>query len=179
MAGDDGIAAGGGVSEIYREAWISKDGVYRYSLSREWGTGGGFVNFVMLNPSTADANVDDPTIRRCISFAQGWGFGGLIVTNLFAFRATDPKDMRKAADPVGPYWADAVYKAVLDSREVVLAWGGHGKQADLNRLKETISAICGKVSHLGLVKNGNPKHPLYLGKETKRQPWGAFDWVLP
>lgn len=150
---------------MQREAVISDDGVYRYSLTREWGTEGGFVNFIMLNPSTADAQIDDPTIRRCIGFAKGWGFGGLIVTNLYAFRATDPKALDKAADPIGPFWVDSIINAAKDSRMIVFAWGNFGAQA-MPRLIPIIEPFLGRVCHLGLTKTKQPKHPLYLSKKT-------------
>lgn len=155
---------------MFRDAWISKDGLYRYSLDRQWEAGSGFVNFIMLNPSTADANTDDPTIRRCMGFAQDWGFGGLIVTNLFAFRATNPKDMKKAKDPIGPSWPDAVYKAAMDSEQIILAWGSHAQSEDRERLRKIIDPFWEKAYTLGYTRSGNPKHPLYLSKETKRIP---------
>src|SRR6185369_17379869 len=94
-------------------AVISKCGKYRYSLRREWIGGAGTVCFIMLNPSTADASVDDPTIRRCIGFAQRWGYQILEVVNLYAYRATRPRDMFAAADPVGPENEYYLCKAAL------------------------------------------------------------------
>jgi hypothetical protein len=108
-----------------RSAYISPCGAYRYSLSREWAPGPA-CTFIMLNPSTADADIDDPTIRRCIGFAKAWGFGGLAVVNLFAFRATSPKDMQSAAEPVGPANDAAIADGVGLSTIAVAAWGVHG-----------------------------------------------------
>lgn len=84
-----------------KTAIISEDEKYRYQLSRCWDETKPRILFIMLNPSTADANIDDPTIRRVISFAKSWGYGGVYVGNLFAFRSTDPKGLKQIADPVG------------------------------------------------------------------------------
>ena len=81
---------------MIKSAEISPCGLYRYSLTRKWEAWKGTVNFIMLNPSTADAQEDDPTIRRCIGFAKAWGYGGIVVTNLFAYRATNPKELKKS-----------------------------------------------------------------------------------
>lgn len=107
-------------------ASLSSDGRYRYELTRRWDNSTSTVTYVMLNPSTADASVDDPTIRRCIGFAQSHGFGGLRVLNLYAFRATQPKDMFRAIDPVGP--ENDTYLGNLDTGStVVAAWGAHAR----------------------------------------------------
>src|SRR5581483_9586135 len=97
---------------------------YRYSLARFFGDGG-VVNFIMLNPSTADAETDDPTIRRCLGFAKAWGYGTLVVTNLFAYRATDPAELAKAGDPVGPDNDTRLWSEAQLSDLVVCAWGNH------------------------------------------------------
>jgi hypothetical protein len=120
--------------------------------------------FVALNPSTADATNDDPTIRRCIGFARSWGFGGVIVANLFAYRSTDPAGLRRVADPIGPrndWWLS---KLSGESELTIAAWGIHGSllerdQAVLPKLKN--------VHHLGLTRHGNPRHPLYLPKHAR------------
>ena len=107
-------------------AAFSPCGRYRWHLARTWDADGSRVAFVALNPSTADATHDDPTIRRCIGFARRWGAGGVDVVNLYAFRATKPRDLFAADDPVGPdndAWIDAV---VARADRVVLAWGHHG-----------------------------------------------------
>lgn len=99
---------------------------YRYVLTREWIGGEGHVMFVMLNPSIASGERDDPTIWRCVNFARSWGYEGLIVCNLFALVATEPRDMLAADDPVGPD-NDAVLQAMADGAAcIVAAWGAHG-----------------------------------------------------
>jgi hypothetical protein len=147
-------------------ATFSPCGRYRYTLDRRWGDGP-LMTWVMLNPSTADAEKDDPTIRRCIAFAKAWGYGGLTVTNLFAFRATDPADMRAAADPVGPYNDRAILDACR-GRVAVAAWGVHGEY------KGRALAVCRMIDQesnglrcLGVTKDGHPKHPLYVAGTTR------------
>lgn len=117
--------------------------------------------FVGLNPSTADETRDDPTIRRCMAFAKAWGYGGLCMTNLFSFRATDPKDMKAAADPVGPE-NDAHLLALAEGAGVIIAaWGANGthkgRDKDVRKLLPTL--YC-----LAMTKGGHPGHPLYLPK---------------
>ena len=134
---------------------------YRYTLWREWIGGEGYAMFVGLNPSTADETQDDPTIRRCIAFAKAWGYAGLCMTNLFAFRATAPKVMKAAADPVGP--ENDRYLLALASRAgvVVAAWGANGTH--LGRSSEVLKLLP-KLQCLSLTKDGHPGHPLYLRK---------------
>ena len=153
-----------------QRAWFSPCGTYRYGLRRVWGPykeTGWLCAFVMLNPSTADENVDDPTIRRCIGFAKAWGFSGLHVANLFALRSTDPKALRKHRDPVGPANDSMIRGLASDCDDVICAWGAHGK---LNgRAERVLTLLRGmRVSHLGLTKAGQPRHPLYLPKSTER-----------
>src|SRR5438128_11131670 len=106
-------------------ATFSRDRRYRYRLWRRWDRSRAVVAFVMLSPSTADAMHDDPTIRRCVGFARAWGCGGVDVVNLFALRATDPRALRKAADPIGPANERHLRRAVRAAGLVVLAWGAH------------------------------------------------------
>lgn len=158
--------------EIQRTATISNDGVYRYLLGRRWGAGK-LVTYVMLNPSTADATVDDPTIRRCMGFARSWGFGGIRVVNVYALRATRPVHLWEAGDPVGPqndeYLALILHLAEMNEAPVVAAWGVHAKEA---RVRE-IMALPGseRVECLGVTKDGHPRHPLYLKSTAERAPW--------
>lgn len=144
---------------------------YRYRLGREWPTGEGEVLFVMLNPSTADAWVDDSTIRRCIGFAQRWGFQRLAVGNLFAWRATDPAELREASDPVGPENDYHLTEMSMAAEVTIAAWGGHGSYRD--RWREVLPFLC-DVEHLGLTKGGHPKHPLYLRNDVARVPMSAM-----
>lgn len=150
-------------------------GEYRYSLRRSWGEGA-YQVLVMLNPSTADATTDDPTIRRCIGFAQRDGFGGLIVLNLFALRATDPHELQWHADPIGPR-NDAILEQVLLTQRllgqpVLAAWGASGPSGLAKRVAD-VKALVPDVhwQHLGLTKTGQPRHPLYLRADTERQDW--------
>jgi len=126
------------------------------------------VLFIGLNPSTADAAVDDPTIRRCIGFAKAWGFGGLYMANLFAFRSTDPRGLLSASDPVGPENDAILLKLTKMASLVVAAWGNHG--AFMDRASH-VRALCGELSVLKLNHSGQPAHPLYLKKDVKPTPW--------
>lgn len=126
--------------------------------------------FVGLNPSTADETQDDPTIRRCIAFAKSWGYAGLCMTNLFAFRATDPKDMMVAADPVGPENDGYLLALAGDTGVIVAAWGANGthlgRDADVCKLLPVLHC-------LALTKDGHPGHPLYLRKTLTPVPMGS------
>ena len=147
-------------------AVFSSCGRYRYSLTRKFFMGKGTVLFVMLNPSTADAETDDPTIRRCIGFARRWGFQELEVGNLFAWRATDPKELRQAEDPIGPENDRHLMHMSGAADAVIAAWGAHG--AYQNRGRQVEGMLEGTVEHLGLTKQGHPKHPLYLRADAAR-----------
>ena len=123
-----------------------------------------YVLFVGLNPSTADATNNDPTITRCINFAKSWGYGGMYVTNLFAYRATQPKDLKAAKNPVGKDNDSWVLKLAKDAGIIVAIWGNHG--AYQSRSQEMLKILprphCLKVS-----KTGEPMHPLYLKADLK------------
>ena len=145
-------------------AYFSDDKMYRYSLYRWWNRLYPQIMFIGLNPSTADEFNDDPTIKRCISFAKKWGCGGLLMMNLFAFRATEPKVMKISENPIGSennYWLKQMSKKACT---VVAAWGNHGSLR--NRDKEIIEMIP-DLYCLGLTKQGQPKHPLFLNKDTE------------
>lgn len=155
--------------KIYESsAIISECGKYRYELRRKWGEGSRLVNFIMLNPSTADGIDDDPTIRRCIGFAKSWGYDGMIITNLFAFRATKPKEMRAAGDPVGPDNMSFIGKAFAATDKSICAWGAGGKHrdADLRVMKYMIMVGRDRYA-LSLTKGGHPGHPLFLPGNLK------------
>lgn len=160
---------------IRKQATISQCGKYRYRLTRYWGPGQ-FLPFVMLNPSTADAEVDDPTIRRCISFARREGAGGIVVGNLHAFRATRPEDMKRAEDPFGPSNAEALaliaIAAVADGMPVVCAWGASGGMfaGDRAAIKQ-LQAEGARLVCLGKTGNNMPRHPLYVRGD---QPLEAY-----
>lgn len=147
-------------------ALLSQCRRYRYLLWRYWDWKRHYVNFVMLNPSTADAKEDDPTIRRCIGYAKDWGYGGLVVTNLFAFRSTNPKALRNNPDVIEQSNYAWVGRAASGSGGIVVGWGTHGGL--YNQDRTIMSILCPSpkfvhgVSCLGTTKDGYPKHPLYL-----------------
>jgi len=152
-------------------AHISPCGAYRRLLWREWDPALGRVCFCMLNPSTADADQDDPTIRRCIGFAKSWGYGGIAVVNLFAFRATSPRVLFRqsfmSAEGTGNWLA--VIDAAKSAKVIVAAWGAsphpHVKRASREGL--AMLQRYGDVMCLGKSKSGAPKHPLYVHGDTK------------
>lgn len=142
---------------------------YRYRLWRLWDASRPTTVFIGLNPSTADETADDPTIRRCLGYAKAWGFGRLEMLNLFAWRATDPKAMKVAADPIGPGNDDAI-RAVADTGGLlVAAWGVHGTH--LGRDREVCAMLAGRLHVLRLTKDGHPGHPLYLPAHLEPSPW--------
>lgn len=150
-----------------RGAVISACGLYRYTLWWTWGAGPR-VNWCCLNPSKADATVNDPSFMRMVRFTQSWGYGGLIVTNLFAFRATNPRDMIAAPDPVGEdndYW---IQTCSMQSALTVAGWGSGG--AYLGRGVE-VRRMLHAPHYLRLTKDGHPGHPLYLPADLKPQRW--------
>lgn len=148
-------------------AILSACGRYRYTLTREWNKRLPTLTYIMLNPSTADATLDDPTIRRCIGFARGRGFGGIQALNLFAFRATDPRQMKAALDPVGPdndaHIIAALTGAAATSSPVIAAWGVHGAYNGRDDEVHKLSRDCGvNLMCLGSTKGNHPRHPLYV-----------------
>lgn len=153
--------------ELEHSAKLSHCRQYRYDLWRRWGEGP-YCMFVGLNPSTADESNDDPTIRRCVGFAQSWGFGALCMTNLFAFRATKPSEMMASIDPVGPENDLTLLTLASGAGLVVAAWGAHG--AFQNRDQEVRAALPA-LSYLRLTKHGHPGHPLYLPANLIPVPW--------
>lgn len=162
---------------MIRWARLSPCGNYRYELGRAWGEGPQ-VLWVMVNPSTADADVDDATIRRCIGFSRGWGFGSLAVVNLFAYRSTDPKALKTVTDPIGgPTNVDAILNQMDCARLVVAAWGSNAANAKRPLLPIDALAHAARVPLrcLGRSKSGAPNHPLYLAANTPLEPYGAFE----
>ena len=155
------------MDDIKRRAILSPDGMYRYRLDRSWDEGP-TVLFVMLNPSTADGMEDDPTLRRCIGFAQEWGYGSLMVANLYAFRATDPTELKTAADPIGPDCSFYLRQCLSEASLVVAAWESN---AEPDRAAEVLAQLGPDPRALGWNKDGQPKHPLYLRRDTLPMPW--------
>ncbi len=144
---------------------------YRYLLTRVWGPGPRAL-FIMLNPSTATEVQNDPTVERCERRARALGFGAFRVTNIFAFRATDPKVMRAAPDPIGP-GNDVAIQASLPWADVVIcAWGNHGL---LSGRGSAVEAMVRKADvplfHFGLTGQGQPRHPLYVGYDQQPVRW--------
>ena len=145
---------------------------FRYTLTRVWDETQGRVLFIMLNPSTATEIQNDPTVERCERRARAMGFGGFRVCNIFAYRATDPRDMRAALDPVGPLNDDAIRNAVPWADQVVCAWGTHGAHLDRGPAVEALlRETKAPLYHLGLSQAGHPKHPLYISYQTKPELW--------
>lgn len=136
---------------------------YRYVLTRSWNDGDGCCTFIMLNPSTATGEVNDPTIRRCIGYARRWGHDQLRIVNLFALRSTDPKKLYQAVDPVGPENDASILFHCLEAKRVVCAWGVHGVHMNRgNVVLKMLSDARILPEALAKTKAGIPKHPLYL-----------------
>ena len=158
--------------EAFSTAIYSDCLVYRYSLTRVWNPEWRKVNFVMLNPSTATEVHNDPTIERCEQRARALGFGAICITNIFAWRDTDPKKMRAAADPVGVDNDTAIRTACTSADQVIAAWGTHGAHLERGaKVAKLLRLIDVPIFHLGLTKAGHPKHPLYLSYATQPQIW--------
>jgi len=161
-------------SERAQERWaeIADDGLYRYVLGRQWDESLPECVFIMLNPSTADGTDDDPTIRRCTAFAKSLGYGSLLVGNLYAFRATDPRDLVKATEPTGGAANDAVLTELLGRGEVVIAgWGTHAKA---DRVAEVLRLPgADRITLLDVTKAGAPRHPLYISASAVPSPCGV------
>lgn len=156
------------------DAEISNCGRYRYSLGRHWDTPAlPVLCYVMLNPSTADASQDDPTVTRCIERAKRLGFGGIVVLNLFAYRATDPLELWNVPDPIGPR-NDATIRHVVRHPSVgmvICGWGAHGDMMQRDATVLKILRDAGVKPHaLRLTKGGMPAHPLYLPYSLTPEP---------
>jgi len=158
---------------IKSDAIISDCGRYRYQLNRVWDESLPTVPFVMLNPSTADGNVDDPTIRRCVGFAKQWGYGGLIVVNLYALRATNPKALLESDNPLGDHNKTYLEKVFNDYDLIVAAWGNSSilrKIQNGNKLPLKGLSVS-KLHYIELSNDGTPKHPLYLKYTDSPKPF--------
>ena len=147
-------------------AEFSDCGRYRYRLWRNWSAFGRVVAFIGLNPSTADAEKDDPTIRRCIGFAKAWGFDGLVMLNAFAFRATDPAVLLHQQKPNGDGNNLAIRTACEHAAAVIAAWGVH---CPINRAEAVCQLVNRPIHCLGRTKDGHPRHPLYVKGDTPRE----------
>jgi hypothetical protein len=143
---------------IEKRARLSRCGRYRYVLERSWGCGR-TVLVIGLNPSTADAYVDDPTVRRCVRFAKDWGYDRLLIANLFAYRSTNPKVLLEVDDPIGPSTDRILRETIEEADCVIAAWGARG---GLFKRDRTVLAMLNDVYCIGLTASGKPRHPLYM-----------------
>ncbi len=145
---------------------------WRYLLWRQWDAALPMANFLMLNPSTADEFRLDPTCARARGYAERWGYGTLVVTNVFGWRATDPGDMKAAADPVGPGNDKAIVRAAREAGIVVCAWGNHGAHAGRSeRVVALLREVGVELHALKVNAGGEPAHPLYLRKDLAAERW--------
>lgn len=164
--------------ELTGGADLSDDGVYRYLLWRRWDVTKPRAVFIMLNPSTADASVDDPTIRRCIGFAKAWGMGGIRVVNLYPFRATKPADLWRAAHPRGMGNLGYIERAIDHEGIVIAAWGAHGKEAQVKEVAGLFYDLGVPLYALKVTKDGVPGHPLYIAAATAPVVYAASRQAL-
>lgn len=158
-------------------AEFSPDQLYRYTLTREWADGP-CVGFLMFNPSTATATQDDPTIRKCIGFARKWGYGRMVVLNLYAIRSSDPRAVSRmgtsAVGPVNDFW---IAKAMKEAREIIFAWGCAQHAPDIERRIQRVMSLqlisqeSVKINCLGYRQDNHPRHPLMLKYTTPREPF--------
>jgi hypothetical protein len=149
-----------------------EDRTHRWVLWRVWDEEKPYLNVIGLNPSTADEDLDDPTIRRCIGYAKAWGYGGLFMTNIFAFRATNPKVMHQADDPIGLLNQECLLSVGVQAGMRLAAWGAEGDFMLRGKAVKKLFQERGITLHcLGLTKNGHPKHPLYLRADAIPEVW--------
>ncbi|MCB1281882.1 MAG: DUF1643 domain-containing protein [Salinibacterium sp.] len=165
--------------DIERGACLSDCERYRYTLWRRWGDEpkpekSPCMVFVMLNPSTADGQYDDPTIRRCMGFADSFGYHAMLVVNLFAFRATNPRDLWSEEDPIGPENDEAIRRACYPTtHRVVAAWGSPKHAWHDRRAQEVTRLLATRLHTLATTKHGHPRHPLYLAADASLSPWSG------
>lgn len=156
-----------------RSATFSRSRIYRYTLWRRWSDGDRYVNFICLNPSTADETVDDNTVRKCIKFAKTWGYDAMCITNLFAYRATDFNVAAKALDPIGFGNDRWLLKIAADASLIVCAWSRHG---GFNSRAAAVKRLLYKFDlHYLRITIGQPWHPLYLPDNTWPTRWPRKD----
>ena len=153
---------------MLKQAIFSKCNKYRYSLSRIWDAEKQRCLFIGLNPSTAGASEEDPTIRKLIAYTRSWGYGGFQICNLFAIRSSNPQIISKCDDPIGQLNTNYLHAAIASNHKHILIWGNWGEQHDdIEELLERIQEpLC-----LGHNMNGSPKHPLYLSKTVVPIPF--------
>ena len=145
---------------------------YRWDLIRDFSQGHGTLNFIMLNPSTANEMFNDPTVARCENRTLNMGFNRMIVTNIFAFRATDPDIMRSQHDPVGIHNDEAITRHANDADMIICAWGNHGQFLNRGRhVKRLLDQLNCPLHYLKMNGCGEPAHPLYLRKNLEPVRW--------
>ena len=140
------------------DANLSECRQYRYALWRTWDESKPYAMFIGLNPSTADEKEDDPTITRCINFAKTWGYGGLCMANLFAYRSSDPSNLRSTQEPIGLENDAWLKKLAKEAGVIVAAWGNDGAYLGRSKL---VSSNISNLKCLKINKTGEPAHPLY------------------
>ena len=158
-------------------AIISDCGKYRYLLSRHGDllAHQKHILFVMLNPSKADASINDPTITRCLGFTNAWGYKILNVINLYAYRATKPKELWNAKDPVGPLNDDYIRNALVSHADVVCAWGNNALENRVLEFAELAKESGARFWHLGLTTKGHPWHPLFVRADKPLERWDEME----
>ncbi|NEP19382.1 MAG: DUF1643 domain-containing protein [Leptolyngbya sp. SIO4C1] len=160
------------VNAVQRLAIFDPTRQYRYSLERRWQPHGPKVTFVMLNPSRADAERDDPTLRACSQFAQRWGYSALEVVNLFAYRTPEPQVLKTVSDPIGVECDRYLCSAAETAEQIVLAWGNWGALYGRDQaVRSLLSDHASKLRCLGLTQLNQPRHPLYLKRTTALSSW--------
>ncbi len=161
------------VQPLYHEfrsssATFSACRTFRYTLARTWNEKAPTACWVLLNPSTADERMLDPTLRRCVGFSRAWGFGSMVVVNLFAFRSPYPTKVYAAPDPIGPNYDQHIRRMAKKAQRVIVGWGVHGA---LNCRDQSVLAILEQCNVrawcLGTTKASHPKHPLYVAAATE------------
>jgi len=158
----------GSSAPVTGRAGFSRCDRYRYWLRRDWDSTLPQCAFIGLNPSTADAQTDDPTLRRCMGFARQWGYGSLLLVNLFSFRATDPAALSSVSDPVGPGANRWLRRADAESQLLVAAWGNGGQ---LFERATRVTHLIHNAQCLGVTAQGMPRHPLYCPKRSRLIPY--------
>lgn len=153
-------------------ATFSDDDIYRYRLWKRWDENVLPILFLMLNPSTATPFEDDPTVARCTERARRLGFGGIEICNLFAYRATDPRALYRAQDPVGPENISEIVAASKMCDRVILGWGAHADKVQQGWSAIVVAALKdAELFTLVINGDGSPKHPLYVGYDVVPQPF--------
>ena len=160
------------IDGTWSEAVYSDCEQYRYALTRIWDADARRVMFVMLNPSKADEIANDPTVERCERRALYLGYGAFRVTNIFAWRDTDPHAMRKATSPVGPDNDQTIIEGARWADDIIAAWGAHGEHHDQGGyIRDLLFRTEMPIFHLGMTKAGHPRHPLYISYAQQPERW--------